>query len=192
MYDLFRDVLSSLGFFQTLKMAPGFRFFTVLFFSRARGARVQDFHWRLEGLGFQVFHYFSSHQICTICSVTFCRRWASFKLSKWLQGSGFSLFFFFHGLEGPVQDFHWRLEGPGFQVFHYFSSHQICTICSVTFCRRWASFKLSKWLQGSGFSLFFFSRARGARVQDFHWRLEGPGFRFFTTFRAIKYVRFVP
>ena len=34
--------------------------------------------------------------------------------------------------------------------------------------------------QGSGFSLFFFSLARGARVRDFHWRLEGPGFGFFT------------
>ena len=41
-------------FFDGLE-GPGFRFFT----ARARGARVQDFHWRLEGPGFRFFTGFS-------------------------------------------------------------------------------------------------------------------------------------
>ena len=125
--------------------------------------------------------------------MTFCRRWASFKLSKWLQGSGFSLFFF-HGLEGPgfriftgvskghgsdfslvfsgfslvVQLFH-RRGGSRVQAFHCFFFHGL----------EGPGFRFFTGVGGPG---FFFSRARGARVQDFHWRLEGPGFRFFTGF----------
>ena len=58
MYDLFRDVLSSLGFFQTLKMAPGFRFFTVFFFHGLEGPGFRIFTGVSKGQGFRFFTTF--------------------------------------------------------------------------------------------------------------------------------------
>ena len=152
---------------------------------RGQGSGFSTASGGLEGPGFRFFNGFvcKSTKVCVqtswICTQTFVDLHTNLRdLHTGLEGPGFRIFT--------------GLEGPGFQVFHYFSSHQICTICSVTFCRRWASFKLSKWLQGSGFSLFFFFTGSRGQGSGFSLASKGQGFRFFTTFRAIKYVRFVP
>ena len=127
MYDLFRDVLSSLGFFQTLKMAPGFRFFTVFFFTGSRGqgsgfslasrrARVQIFHWF-----FQVFHWLFSFSI-DVGAPGFRLFIVFFFTGSRGQGSGFSLASgaqgsFFHGLEGPGFRFFTGVGALGFRIF---------------------------------------------------------------------------
>ena len=104
-------------------------------------------------------------------------RWSTgclaFSQAWGLQGSSFSLFFF-HGL-----------EGPGFRIFTGSSKGQ-GSVFSLAFqvFHRLFSFFVGVGAPGFKFFTVFFSRAGGARVQDFHWPLEGPGFRFFTGFEC--------
>ena len=128
MYDLFRDVLSSLGFFQTLKMAPGFRFFTVFFFTGSRGqgsgfslasrrARVQIFHWFFSGFSLvvQLFHRRGGSRVqafhCFFFFTGSRGQGSGLSLASGAQGS------FFHGLEGPGFRFFTGVGALGFRIF---------------------------------------------------------------------------
>ena len=108
------------------------------------------------------------------------------------QGSGFSLFFFFHGLEGPGFGFFTGVEGPGFRFFTGFGD------LVRTFLGRRGPRVHVFGLEGPGFG--FFHWRGGARVQVFHWLrifhcffffhgLEGPGFGFFTGVQVFHWLR---
>ena len=135
------------------------------FFSRARGARVQDFHWPLEGPGFRFFTGF----LCFPPMVQFLRRlggsgvqvFAFFFTGSRGQGSGFSLFLFFTGSRGQGSGFSLASRGQG-SVFHW---------------RRRPSKALRP--QGSGFSPVHGLEGPGF---GFFTGVGGPGFRFFTGF----------
>ena len=101
MYDLFRDVLSSLGFFQTLKMAPGFRFFTVFFFHGLEGPGFRIFTGVSKGQGSDFSLVFSGFSLVV---QLFHRRGGS-------RVQAFHCFFFSRARGARVQVFHWR-RGP--------------------------------------------------------------------------------
>ena len=143
---VFQVVHWLLGFFAGVG-APGFKFFTVFFHG-------------LEGPGFRIFTGSSKGQGSGFSLAFQVLHWL-FSFFVGVGAPGFKFFtVFFHGL-----------EGPGFRIF---TGPFMC--------------------QGSGFSLVlsvvrgrvgenssprrtrvqvFHGRARGARVQDFHWR-RGP------------------
>ena len=133
--------------------------FSLFFFSRARGARVQDFHWRLEGPGFRFFTGFSGFSL-----------FAQVFRARGGRVQVFHCLFFFTGSRGQGSGFSLASRRARVQIFHWF--FRFFTVCS--------GFSGSRG-QGSGFSLFFFHGLEGPGFR-FFTAVGTPGFRFFTGF----------